>query len=68
MRQVPGTASTFVAVGPQGADISQDDGKTWAPMEMTAPVVGFHTLAFAPGKKIAFGAGGRGAIGKLEIR
>ena len=35
---------------------------------MTAPVVGFHTLAFAPGKKTAFGAGGRGAIGRLEIR
>jgi photosystem II stability/assembly factor-like uncharacterized protein len=68
VKQVPGTKSTFVAVGPQGADISEDDGKTWAPMEMTAPVVGFHTLAFAPGKKIAFGAGGRGAVGRLEIR
>ena len=68
VKQVPGTKSTFVAVGPQGADISQDDGKTWAPIEMTAPVVGFHTLAFAPGKKLACGAGGRGAIGKLEIR
>lgn len=65
---VPGTKTTFVAVGPQGADISEDDGHTWTPIEMTAPVVGFHTLAFAPGKKIAFGAGGRGAVGKLELR
>lgn len=68
VKHVPGTASTFVAVGPQGADISEDDGKTWTPIEMTAPVVGFHTLSFAPGKKVAFGAGGRGAVGKLELK
>lgn len=68
VRLVPGTKSTFVAVGPQGADISEDDGRTWTPIEMTAPVVGFHTLSFAPGKKIAFGAGGRGAIGTLHLR
>jgi len=65
---VPGTKATFVAVGPQGADMSEDDGKTWAPIDMTAPLIGFDTLSFAPGKKIAFGAGNRGAIGKLEIR
>jgi photosystem II stability/assembly factor-like uncharacterized protein len=65
---VPGTKSTFVAVGPQGADISEDDGRTWTPVEMTAPLIGFDTLSFAPGKKIAFGSGNRGAIGKLEIR
>jgi photosystem II stability/assembly factor-like uncharacterized protein len=65
---VPGTKSTFVAVGPQGADISEDDGRTWTPIDMTAPLIGFDTLSFAPGKKIAFGAGNRGAIGKLEIR
>jgi photosystem II stability/assembly factor-like uncharacterized protein len=68
VQQVPGTKSTFVAVGPQGADISEDDGKTWAPIEMTAPLIGFDTLSFAPGKAIAFGAGNRGAVGKLEIR
>lgn len=68
VKHVPGTKSTFVAVGPQGADISEDDGKTWSPIEMTAPVVGFHTLSFAPGKKIAWGAGSRGTIAKLEIR
>ncbi|TAK15587.1 MAG: hypothetical protein EPO35_07055 [Acidobacteria bacterium] len=65
---VPGTKSTVVAVGPQGADISEDDGRTWTPIEMTSPLVGFDTLSFAPGKKVAFGAGNRGAIGKLEIR
>ena len=68
VKHVPGTKSTFVAVGPQGADISEDDGNTWTPIDMTAPVVGFHTLSFAPGKKIAWGAGSRGAVGKLEIR
>lgn len=68
VKHVPGTRSTFVAVGPQGADISEDDGKTWTPIEMTAPLAGFHTLSFAPGKKVAFGAGGRGVIGKLQLR
>lgn len=68
VKHVPGTKSTFVAVGPQGADISEDDGHTWTPIAMTAPLAGFHTLAFAPGKKVAFGAGGRGAVGKLELR
>jgi photosystem II stability/assembly factor-like uncharacterized protein len=65
---VPGTKSTFVAVGPQGADLSEDDGKTWTPIEMTTPLIGFDTLSFAPGKKIAFGAGNRGAVGRLDIR
>lgn len=68
VKHVPGTKSTFVAVGPQGADISEDDGKTWTPIEMPAPLAGFHTLSFAPRKKVAFGAGGRGSIGRLEIR
>lgn len=65
---VPGTKSTFVAVGPQGADISEDDGQTWAPLAGPSPLPGFDTLSFAPVKNVAFAAGARGAIGKLVIR
>jgi len=68
VKYVPGTQSTFVAVGPQGADISEDDGQTWTPMPGPAPLPGFDTLSFAPRKAVAFAAGARGAIGRLEIR
>lgn len=65
---VPGTKSTFVAVGPQGADISEDDGRTWSPLPGPSPLPGFDTLSFAPGNSVAFAAGARGAIGKLIVR
>jgi len=61
---VPGTAASFVAIGPQGTDLSTDDGHTWTRVD--GP--GFHTFSFAPGRNFGWGAGGRGAIGKLEIR
>jgi len=61
---VPGTPKSFVAIGPQGTDLSTDDGRTWTRIE--GP--GFHTFSFAPGRNFGWGAGGRGAIGRLEIR
>jgi photosystem II stability/assembly factor-like uncharacterized protein len=60
---VPGTQMTLVAVGPQGSDISTDDGHTWTPI--AGP--GFHTLSFSPSGRVAFGAGGRGSLGKLRM-
>ena len=56
-------AAALVAVGPQGTDYSTDDGRTWAPVE--GP--GFHTFSFAPSGKVGFGAGGRGAVGRLSM-
>jgi photosystem II stability/assembly factor-like uncharacterized protein len=60
---IPGTKSSFLAVGPSGADRSDDDGRTWAPME--AP--GFHAFSFAPRTATGWGAGERGRIGRLTI-
>jgi photosystem II stability/assembly factor-like uncharacterized protein len=41
---VPGTgASTLVAAGPTGSDLSTDGGLTWAPLGKT----GFHAVSFA---------------------
>lgn len=60
---IPGTKSSFIAVGPSGADRSDDDGRTWAPME--AP--GFHAFSFAPRTTTGWGAGERGRIGRLTI-
>jgi photosystem II stability/assembly factor-like uncharacterized protein len=68
VRYVPGTKMSLVAVGPQGSDTSDDDGKTWAPLASPATIAGFHTFSFAPNAKTGFAAGGRGVIAKLDIR
>ena len=60
---VPGSKSSFVAIGPRGSDLSTDDGRTWTPIE--GP--GFDTFSFAPGKPIGWAAGARGAVAKLSI-
>ena len=41
---VPGTKASLLAVGPSGADRSDDDGRTWS-----AGTTGFHAFSFAPG-------------------
>ena len=41
---VPHTASSWIAVGPQGADWSDDDGRTWTAI----PGGGYHAFAFSP--------------------
>lgn len=68
VRHVPGTSSTFVTVGPQGADISTDDGRTWTPLPQPSPLPGFDTLSFAPGAPVAFAAGARGALARLALK
>ncbi|MFN8062510.1 MAG: hypothetical protein U0Q12_25385 [Vicinamibacterales bacterium] len=60
---VPGTASTWLAVGPTGADLSTDDGRTWSPIG--GP--GYHTFAFAPGRRTGWGAGAKGRVGSLRL-
>ena len=59
---VPGT-KTLVAVGPAGGDYSVNDGHTWTPI--TGP--GFDTFSFARSEKVGWGAGVRGAIGRLNF-
>jgi photosystem II stability/assembly factor-like uncharacterized protein len=58
---VPGSKSSWIAVGPSGADWSDDDGRTWRPVEGG----GYHTFSFARGGQAGWGAGERGSIGKL---
>jgi photosystem II stability/assembly factor-like uncharacterized protein len=64
VRHVPGTAMTFIAIGPLGSDLSTDGGRTWTPI--SGP--GFDTFSFAPGKPVGWGAGNRGAVGRLAIQ
>jgi photosystem II stability/assembly factor-like uncharacterized protein len=65
---VPGTKMSLVAVGPQGSDTSEDDGKTWAPLASPSPLPGFDALSFAPGEKVGWASGNRGALARLDIR
>jgi photosystem II stability/assembly factor-like uncharacterized protein len=58
----PGTPSTFIAVGPLGADLTTDDGRTWSRIE--GP--GFDTFSFARGGLFGWGAGSQGRIGQLR--
>jgi len=59
---VPGT-KTLIALGPAGGDYSTDDGHSWT--ALTGP--GFDTFSFAPGKPSGWGAGNKGAIGRLTF-
>jgi len=58
----PGSKAEWIAVGPQGADISVDDGATWTAL----PRAGFHAFSFAPNGRAGWGAGDRGAVARLE--
>jgi photosystem II stability/assembly factor-like uncharacterized protein len=58
---VPGTAASFVAVGPRGADLSTDDGRSWSAIAGA----GYHAFSFAPGGTSGWGVGGRGTAGRL---
>ena len=55
----------FVAVGPSGADLSTDDGRSWQPIE-PAPGGGFHTFSIAPSGQAGWGAGEKGRIARLD--
>jgi photosystem II stability/assembly factor-like uncharacterized protein len=61
---VPGRHGTWLAIGPQGADVSTDDGRGWTPL-MGA---GFDAFSFAPGKQAGWGSGQRGGIARLDWR
>ncbi len=53
---------TLFAIGPQGADASTDDGRTWTPLGTE----GFHTFSFSPSGRVGWGAGNRGKVARLD--
>jgi photosystem II stability/assembly factor-like uncharacterized protein len=59
----------WLAVGPTGADLTMDDGKTWQQVSS----IGFDTISVAApvdreGPAAIFGAGANGRIGRLHLR
>ncbi|MDM4767751.1 hypothetical protein [Pelomonas sp. SE-A7] len=67
VKHLPGSKSSWIAVGPQGADRSDDDGKTWQPMPLAAGMAGFDALSFAPGLKQGWASGAAGALAGLRL-
>lgn len=61
-----GTGRSWLALGPAGADRSDDDGATWTPVEL--PLRGLHTFSLAAGGVTGWAAGGRGQIAKFLAR
>jgi photosystem II stability/assembly factor-like uncharacterized protein len=59
---VPGSKSSFIAIGPRGGDLSRDDGRSWSAL----PEPGFDTFSFVRGKTVGWGSGNRGTIGRLD--
>lgn len=59
---VPGSKASFIAIGPQGGEVSADDGRTWSAL----PEPGFDTFSFVKGKTAGWGSGARGTIGRLD--
>jgi photosystem II stability/assembly factor-like uncharacterized protein len=60
---VPGTEASWIAVGPSGADLSNDDGKTWTAVGDQ----GFHAFSFARDRAIGWGVGEKGRIARFGI-
>ena len=63
-----GMSQAWIAVGPNGVDLSIDDGKKWQQMSS----LGFDTVSVvrgaAGGAPVVFGAGANGRIGRLQLR
>lgn len=54
----------WIAVGPSGADVSVDDGRTWSP----AGGDGYDALSVSPDGQLGFATGSRGRMAKVTVR
>ena len=54
----------WLAVGPSGADVSIDDGRTWTP----AGGDGYDALSVSPDGQVGFATGARGRIARVTLR
>lgn len=60
---VPGSKTAMIAVGPAGADYSNDDGHTWS----VIPGRGFDTFSFVKNMPDGWAAGAGGGISRLSF-
>jgi len=60
---VPGTLSTYIAIGRGGSDITIDDGKSWTPLNDD----GYFCLSIEKIGRVGWAAGADGRIAKLIL-
>lgn len=60
---LPGSSGGWMAVGPAGSDISDDDGRTWTP----AGGAGYDALSFAPRVATGWATGAGGRMARLTL-
>ncbi|WP_417497399.1 WD40/YVTN/BNR-like repeat-containing protein [Maricaulis sp.] len=60
---IPGQPGHFLAVGPNGADLSRDGGRTWE----TVALSGLNAIAFAPSSADGWAVGAGGQIQRIRV-
>lgn len=60
---IPGLGGHFLAVGPNGADLSRDGGRAWSPISEA----GYNAVAFATGSSFGWAVGTEGKITRLMV-
>jgi len=60
---VPDTLSTYIAVGREGSDITNDDGKSWNPLNNN----GYFCMSIEKTGRVGWAAGADGRIAKLIL-
>jgi photosystem II stability/assembly factor-like uncharacterized protein len=60
---VPHSKSSWITVGPQGADWSDDDGRNWTAI----PGDGYHAFSFSPSGRVGWGVGEAGRVAALRL-
>ncbi|MCJ7581914.1 MAG: S8 family serine peptidase [Candidatus Aminicenantes bacterium] len=60
---IPGTLSSYIAVGGGGSDITHDDGKSWNPLSND----GYFCLSIEKAGRVGWSAGADGQIAKLIL-
>ena len=59
----PGPGGHFLTVGPNGADLSRDGGRSWSEISQA----GYNAVAFAPGAPVGWAVGAEGRIARLIV-
>jgi photosystem II stability/assembly factor-like uncharacterized protein len=59
---IPSMPRAWIAVGPSGADVSEDEGRTWT----AVPGAGYHAFSAAHAGRVGWGVGENGRIARLS--
>jgi len=67
VKYLPGGGKSMIAVGPTGADFSNDDGQTWTALSYAPLNTGFDAISFVRGHTTAWVSGNQGALAQLKF-